>query len=100
MPLALFLGVVNIPFAILFLVLAYGYAVLVTLAAMLVDEWAFHKHDRWQALGVTVAASVLENLGYRQATVWWRLEGWWASLRGRKQVWGVMTRTGFNEEAS
>jgi len=96
-PLALFLGVVNIPFAILFLVLAYGYAVLVTLAAMLVDEWAFHKHDRWQALGVTVAASVLENLGYRQATVWWRLEGWWSSLRGKKHVWGVMTRTGFDE---
>ena len=96
-PLALLLGVVNIPFAVLFLVLAYGYAVLVTLAAMLVDEWAFHKHDRWQALGVTVAASVLENIGYRQATVWWRLEGWWASLRGKKHVWGVMTRTGFDE---
>ena len=96
-PLALLLGVVNIPFAILFLVLAYGYAVLVTLAAMLVDEWAFHKHDRWQALGLTVAASVLENIGYRQATVWWRLEGWWASLRGKKHVWGVMTRTGFDE---
>jgi cellulose synthase/poly-beta-1,6-N-acetylglucosamine synthase-like glycosyltransferase len=96
-PLALLLGVVNIPFAILFLVLAYGYAVLVTLAAMLVDEWAFHKHDRWQALGLTVVASVLENIGYRQATVWWRLEGWWSSLRGKKHVWGVMTRTGFDE---
>ena len=96
-PLALFLGVVNIPFAILFLVLAYGYAVLVTLAAMLVDEWAFHKHDRWRAIWQTIAASVLENIGYRQATVWWRLEGWWASLRGKKHVWGVMTRTGFDE---
>ncbi len=96
-PLALLLGVVNLPFALLFLVLAYGYAVLVTLAAMLVDEWAFHKHDRWQALGVTIAASVLENIGYRQATVWWRLEGWWSSLRGKKHVWGVMTRTGFDE---
>jgi cellulose synthase/poly-beta-1,6-N-acetylglucosamine synthase-like glycosyltransferase len=97
-PLALLLGVVNVPFAILFLVLAYGYAVLVTLAAMLVDEWAFHKHDRWRAIGQTIAASVVENVGYRQATVWWRLEGWWASLRGRKHVWGVMTRTGFDEE--
>jgi cellulose synthase/poly-beta-1,6-N-acetylglucosamine synthase-like glycosyltransferase len=96
-PLALLLGVVNLPFALLFLVLAYGYAVLVTLAAMLVDEWAFHKHDRWQSLGLTVAASVLENIGYRQATVWWRLEGWWSSLRGKKHVWGVMTRTGFDE---
>ncbi|KJK13183.1 glycosyltransferase [Terrabacter sp. AAH1] len=99
-PLALLLGVVNVPFAILFLVLAYGYAVLVTLAAMVVDEWAFHKHDRWRAIWQTVAASVLENIGYRQLTVWWRLEGWWSSLRGKKHVWGVMTRTGFDEEAA
>ena len=99
-PLALVLGVVNVPFAILFLVLAYGYAVLVTLAAMVVDEWAFHKHDRWRAIWQTVAASVLENIGYRQLTVWWRLEGWWSSLRGKKHVWGVMTRTGFNEGGS
>jgi cellulose synthase/poly-beta-1,6-N-acetylglucosamine synthase-like glycosyltransferase len=99
-PLALLLGVVNVPFAILFLVLAYGYAVLVTLAAMVVDEWAFHKHDRWRAIWQTIAASVLENIGYRQLTVWWRLEGWWSSLRGKKHVWGVMTRTGFDEDAT
>ena len=99
-PLALLLGVVDVPFAVLFLVLAYGYAVLVTLAAMVVDEWAFHKHDRWRAIWQTVAASVLENIGYRQATVWWRLEGWWSSLRGKRHVWGVMTRTGFDEEAA
>ena len=33
-------------------------------------------------------------------TVIWRLEGWWASLRGRQQVWGVMTRQGFEEEVA
>ncbi|HET7399549.1 MAG TPA: glycosyltransferase family 2 protein [Intrasporangium sp.] len=99
-PLALALQLVDGTYAGLLLLLAYAYAVLVTLAAMLVDEWAFHKHERWRAIGITIAASVLENLGYRQLTVWWRLEGWWASLRGRAQVWGVMTRTGFDEEAA
>jgi hypothetical protein len=97
-PLALALDVVNIPYAILFLVLAYGLAVLVTLSAMAAEEWAFHRHERWRDLGLTLVASVLENFGFRQLTVWWRLEGWWASLRRKKQVWGVMTRTGFDEE--
>jgi cellulose synthase/poly-beta-1,6-N-acetylglucosamine synthase-like glycosyltransferase len=97
-PLALALGVVNIPYAILFLVLAYGLAVLVTLSAMAAEEWSFHRHERWRDLGLTLGASVLENIGFRQLTVWWRLEGWWASLRRKKQVWGVMTRTGFDEE--
>ena len=99
-PLALVLDAINVPFALLFLVLAYGYAIFVTLAAMAMEEWAFHRHSRWRDLGVGLVSSVLENFGFRQLTVWWRLEGWWASLRGKRQVWGVMTRTGFNEGAS
>ncbi|HET8601232.1 MAG TPA: glycosyltransferase family 2 protein [Segeticoccus sp.] len=93
--LGLALGVVNVWYAIAFLCLAYGYALLVTLAAMTVEEMSFHKYERWSDLGVTLVAAVLENVGYRQATAWWRLEGWWASLSGRKAVWGVMTREGF-----
>jgi hypothetical protein len=84
---------------VLFLALAYGLAILVTLSAMAAEEWSFHRHELWRDLGLTLVASVLENIGYRQLTVWWRLEGWWASLRGRKQEWGVMTRAGFEEQA-
>jgi cellulose synthase/poly-beta-1,6-N-acetylglucosamine synthase-like glycosyltransferase len=99
-PLALLLGVVDVPFALMFLLLAYGYAVFVTLAALAVEEWAFHRHERWRDLGRLLLASVTENIGYRQLTVWWRLEGWWASLRRKQRVWGVMTRTGFDEGTS
>jgi hypothetical protein len=45
--------------------------------------------------GAAMMACFAENLGYRQATAWWRAEGWRAFLRGRTQVWGTMTRTGF-----
>ena len=55
--LGLALGIVNIPYAILFLVLAYGLAILVTLAAMSVEEWAFHRYTRWRDLAATVAAA-------------------------------------------
>ena len=96
-PVALLLGVINIPFALMFLLLAYGYAIFVTLCALAVEEWAFHRHERWRDLAMIVLASVVENVGYRQLTVVWRLEGWWASLRNKKQVWGVMTRSGFDE---
>jgi cellulose synthase/poly-beta-1,6-N-acetylglucosamine synthase-like glycosyltransferase len=93
--LGLALGVVNLSYAYVFLAVAYGYAILVTLAAMTVEELAFHKYDRWQDLRATLLASIWENVGYRQLTAWWRLEGWWAGLTGRKQVWGTMTRQGF-----
>jgi cellulose synthase/poly-beta-1,6-N-acetylglucosamine synthase-like glycosyltransferase len=93
------LGVVNTSYALMFLAVAYGYAILVTLVAMVVEELTFHKYTRWRDLAAILVASVLENAGYRQVTAWWRLEGWWASLRGKKQVWGTMTRQGFDDES-
>jgi cellulose synthase/poly-beta-1,6-N-acetylglucosamine synthase-like glycosyltransferase len=93
--LGLALGVVDTSYAYVFLAVAYGYAILVTLAAMTVEELSFHKYDRWGDLRLMLAALVWENVGYRQLTAWWRLEGWWSGLTGRKQVWGTMTRQGF-----
>lgn len=91
------LGVVNTPYALLFMAVAYGYGTLVTLVAMAIEELSFHKYLRWRDLGAILLASVLENFGYRQLTAWWRLEGWLASLRGKKPVWGTMTRQGFDD---
>jgi cellulose synthase/poly-beta-1,6-N-acetylglucosamine synthase-like glycosyltransferase len=89
------LGVVNLAFFWLFMAVAYGFGIVVTLSAMAVEELSFPKYRRWRDLGVALLACLAENLGYRQATAWWRAEGWWASLRGRAQAWGTMTRTGF-----
>ncbi|MGZ4636339.1 glycosyltransferase family 2 protein [Oryzihumus sp.] len=94
-PLGLALGLVNVRFALLFVLVAYGYAIVVTLAAMAVEELSFHKYPRWRDLGATLLASVAENVGYRQLTAWWRVEGWWAGLRRGTHVWGTMTRQGF-----
>jgi cellulose synthase/poly-beta-1,6-N-acetylglucosamine synthase-like glycosyltransferase len=99
-PLGVLFGVVDVRYALALLLVSYGYAIFVTLAAICAEEWAFHRYEGWGDLGAAVAGAVFENLGYRQMTVAWRLEGWWASLRGKQQVWGVMTRRGFEEEAA
>ncbi len=89
------LGVVDLSTVALFLLIAYGYAIVVTLAAMAVEELSFHRYPRWRDLGVTLLAAVVENFGYRQLTAWWRLEGLIDGLRGGTHVWGTMTRQGF-----
>lgn len=91
------LGVVSTKYALMFMAVAYGYAILVTLFALAMEELTFHKYIRWRDLGAIVLAAVLENVGYRQATAWWRLEGWWSSLRRSRRVWGIMTRQRFDE---
>ena len=91
------LGLVSWQYFLLFMLVAYAYAIIVTLAAVTIEELSYHKYPRWRDLGITLGAVVLENLGYRQLTAWWRMEGWAASLLGRRQQWGTMTRSGFTE---
>lgn len=66
-----------------------------SIASLLLEEVSFHRYRRWRDLGTAVVVSLVENLGYRQATAWFQLEGLWAALRKRQQVWGDMARAGF-----
>ncbi|MCR8670382.1 glycosyltransferase [Agrococcus sp. HG114] len=91
----LLVGAVEPGAALLLLLVSYGYGTLVTLAAVLVEEASFHRYERWRDLGSILAAVLAESIGYRQLTAVWRIQGWWAALTGRKQVWGEMTRSGF-----
>ncbi len=88
-------GAVGAGYFALFLAVAYGYAVVVSLAVLAIEELSFHKYPRWRDLGTLLVAGLLENVGYRQLTAWWRLEGAWHALTGRAPVWGAMTRQGF-----
>jgi len=96
-PLGLVLGVVDPGFALQLLLVAYGYAVLVTLAAVAVEEFAFHRYKRWRDLAIIILAAVVENFGFRQLTAWWRVQGSYQALRRTRAEWGVMTRTGFEQ---
>lgn len=97
--LGLAVGAVDPAMALLLLLASYGYGALVTLASVVVEEASFHRYERWRDMGATLVAIVAENLGYRQLTAVWRLQGWWAGLTGRAQVWGEMTRAGFAGDA-
>lgn len=92
------LGVIGTEYVLLFLGVAYGYAMVVNLAVLVIEELSFHKYPRWSDLGLLFLASVLENVGYRLATAWWRLEGGWLALTRRAPAWGAMTRQGFAQQ--
>jgi cellulose synthase/poly-beta-1,6-N-acetylglucosamine synthase-like glycosyltransferase len=89
-------GVISVVSFGLFIAVAYGYAAMVTLAAMAIEELSFPCYRRWSDLGAAALAAIAENLGYRQVTAVWRVEGWWSAVRGRVAVWGAMAREGFN----
>ena len=83
--------------ALLFLLVAMCFGVLLSTLALMLDELAFHVYPRRRDLLVLFAVGILENFGYRQINVWWRLQGTWQWLRGKQGGWGAMQRKGFAE---
>ena len=91
---ALAIGAVDGSFALLFFLVAYGFGVLLTCITLVLDELSFPRYRQLRDRLILIPWAVLESLGYRQLTVYWRLCGLVKFLRGRTD-WGVMTRTGF-----
>lgn len=89
------LGIVSAEFALLFATVALLYGIMLSIAALCVEEFTFHRYERWRDLGIGAAAAVLENVGYRQLHSYWRFRGLVAAVRRRPAAWGAMQRSGF-----
>jgi len=88
------LGIVNLQFALLFVLVAWGYGMLLSIWAVVLEEVSFRRYGRVGDLARLLLFATLENLGYRQRTVWWRLKAFFTVWKQR-QMWGEMTRKGF-----
>jgi cellulose synthase/poly-beta-1,6-N-acetylglucosamine synthase-like glycosyltransferase len=97
LPVGLLIGAVDVPFALLYFAAAYGLGVALSTIALLLEELAFRRYGRPSNRLRLLGWALLENLGYRQLTVYWRLRGILAFLRGRTE-WGSMNRQGFTSE--
>jgi cellulose synthase/poly-beta-1,6-N-acetylglucosamine synthase-like glycosyltransferase len=91
-----YLGMVNIEIFILFFVVSVIYGVMFSVSAVILEEISFHRYPRTRDLMKLLILGVVENFGYRQITVWWRIKAFWDYWRGVK-TWGAMTRVGFKK---
>jgi cellulose synthase/poly-beta-1,6-N-acetylglucosamine synthase-like glycosyltransferase len=86
-------GLLSLSLASTFFVLAILYMVLVSALAILLEDVAFRRYPSVKDLGYLLLAAVLENFGFRQLTVWWRVRAFAEYLRGDLS-WGAMERRG------
>lgn len=77
----------------MFFCLAIGLGLLLSTSALVLEELSFHVYPRLSDLLLLFVAALIENLGYRQLTVLWRLRGLANWMRGRVPEWGVMKRS-------
>ncbi len=109
LPVSVAIGVLDLKLLALFLGIVLGANLLLSIGSVLVATWA--ETARGEAdpsarlftysdpLSITrlVAAAFVENLGYRQIVLYWRLRGLVDFLRGKK-VWDKFGRVGFGAE--
>lgn len=92
---AVALGLASWGYIMLFFLLAVGYGVLLSVAAVLLDEARSVDRRSRRGLARLLAYTVWENFGYRQIQALWRTEATVDHLR-RKGGWGVQQRRGFD----
>lgn len=96
----LLLGLLNLQFAFFFLLVAVGYGIMVSFASVVVDDVTRAVYRGKKNLLILVAASIAENVGYRQLHAWWRLRGVISAVFKTDSGWGTMTRTGLGAGAA
>jgi cellulose synthase/poly-beta-1,6-N-acetylglucosamine synthase-like glycosyltransferase len=87
-------GLLEPAYAVAFFVVTYMYGIMLSLAAILMEEASFHRYKRTSDSLRLALFAFIEPLGYRQITVWYRLKAFWRYFRG-DMSWGKMTREGF-----
>ncbi|GMV39844.1 MAG: glycosyl transferase family 2 [Myxococcales bacterium] len=87
-------GIVDLPFLFMFFLVALLYGVFLSIATVLLEEISFALYRSNSSLLWLSLFGVLENFGYRQLTLLWRLKGIVKFFFGAKG-WGRMDRRGF-----
>jgi len=94
--LSCFMGMIDFPFAALFLTVAILYGVILSVLSVILEEMSFRKYPKTRHLLTLFCASILENFGYRQLTTWWRFQGILQYFFGARS-WGKMEKKGFKD---
>ena len=94
-----FLHLVGLQIAALFFAVSVLFGVLLSMSAVVLEEFTMRRYPSISDLGRLLAAAVLENFGYRQILTLWRAQGVWDAWRG-KRGWGEMERRGFQRDAA
>lgn len=69
------LGVLEPRLALLFFVAAVLLGFALSVSSLFLEELSFRRYPRWSQMAMLLVYGVLENFGYRQLTLWWRLRG-------------------------
>jgi len=89
------LGLLSPAGALLFAAVSVFFGLLMSISALLLEEMTISKYRNPRDIFRLLAAALLENLGYRQLNLLWRVQAVIEVFSRRKGSWGAMERRGF-----
>jgi cellulose synthase/poly-beta-1,6-N-acetylglucosamine synthase-like glycosyltransferase len=92
------IGILSVPFFLAFLVVSVLFSMLLSLAAVLLEEYAVRRHEGPREIALVVVYGLLESFGYRQLIAYFCFRGFIDLVRGRHD-WGEMERRGLERPA-
>lgn len=90
-------GLLNWQFFWLFLGVAWGLMSLFSISSILIEELTFRRYSSVKNITQMILFAILENFGYRQMTVYWRVKAFFRP-KGGKHKWVAIKRKGFEED--
>lgn len=70
-----FFDLLNIAFFWYFILIAWGFSMLLTFCSLIMEEVSLKKYFSGKSLLKLAFLTLIENFGYRQMTIWWRIQG-------------------------
>ncbi len=87
-------GSISYTYMAAFFVVAFIFGVALSLFSVALEELTFRRYPRTRDLFQLFFLAIIENFGYRQLTIYWRIHGFISALR-KVEGWGKMERKGF-----
>ncbi len=79
-------GLLNVPFAILLFLITLGFTFVYSLLCLLIEDFSFRKYPAFKTVMMMFFLSLIENCGYRQFTIYWRLRSFFRFVRNFQAV--------------
>ncbi len=90
----LIMGKINYPFALIFFLLAIVMGSLISLLAILLEEYSARNYTRLRDIIILSLFSLLENVLFRQYLTFVRVKAYYDYFKGKK-AWGAIDKKGF-----
>lgn len=76
------MGYLDLEYFLILISFSYGFTFFISISCLFIEELSFDRYPRRLTTGKMIALCALENLGYRQLNLIWRLQGMISFLTG------------------